>query len=429
MKDLLRRRGFRILLVGQGVSSLGDWMGTVALMAVVLDLTGSSAAVAGVLVLRLAPAALAGPLAARLVNRYDRRTTMLAMDMSRAVIVALIPLVFALWWVYLWAFVLELASIVFLPARDASIPDLAGEDQLPAANSLVLASSYGCIPLGAALFGLIAALGTGHGFGARLELAPVFWVDAATFVFSWAAIRRLELPPVVHPRRPGPASEATNFREALRLPLVRAVLPATVGASLGIGVLFSLGIVFVRRTLGASDVQFGILVALFGVGAIVGLGLLRWSGTSSMHALRFAVAVQGITIGVMSLSPSVEIAYLGAVAFGAGAAAALAAGMSVLQSRLQGEDRVLAFAVFHVVIRAGLSVAAIGAGLAADLIRGVQWPLVGHLAPTWVVLLCAGALVFLSAASFGRVRPHTAAAGGAIEPRRDPGLGTDRAAS
>ena len=43
--DLVRRRGFRILLVGQGVSALGDWMGTIAFMALALELTGSPTAV------------------------------------------------------------------------------------------------------------------------------------------------------------------------------------------------------------------------------------------------------------------------------------------------------------------------------------------------------------------------------------------------
>ena len=81
---LVRRPGYRDLLVGQGVSSLGDWMGTVALMALVLELTNSPIAVGGILTLRLLPAAIAGPLAARAALRWDRRRTMLAMDATRA---------------------------------------------------------------------------------------------------------------------------------------------------------------------------------------------------------------------------------------------------------------------------------------------------------------------------------------------------------
>src|ERR1700704_313625 len=123
---LVRRDGFRDLLIGQGVSSLGDWMGTVALMALVLQLTNSPAAVGGILTLRLLPAAVGGPPGPRAAGRWDRRRTMLTMDLTRAAMVFAIPFVRALWWIYLWGFLIEVASIVFLPARDASIPDLVG---------------------------------------------------------------------------------------------------------------------------------------------------------------------------------------------------------------------------------------------------------------------------------------------------------------
>ena len=88
MKDLLRRKGFRSLLIGQGVSALGDWMGTVAFMALVLTITGSPTAVGGILALRLLPAAIGGPLAAKAATRWDRRHTMLAMDAARAGMIA-----------------------------------------------------------------------------------------------------------------------------------------------------------------------------------------------------------------------------------------------------------------------------------------------------------------------------------------------------
>jgi len=188
-RTLFRRGGFRTLLLGQGVSALGDWMGTFAFMALTLKLTDSPAAVGGILTLRLLPAAIGGPLAAKAVQRWDRRSTMMAMDVLRAALIALVPLVGELWWVYLWAFFVEVASIVFLPARDASIPDLVKEDDLPLANGLVLASSYGTIPIGAGLFAGAAALPLVDLVGRPLSL--VFWLDSATYLMSMACIARL----------------------------------------------------------------------------------------------------------------------------------------------------------------------------------------------------------------------------------------------
>ncbi len=400
---LVRRGGFRDLLVGQAVSGLGDWMGTIAFMALALELTGSPTAVGGILTLRLLPAALGGPLAARAVRTWDRRRTMLAMDAARAVIVAGVPLVREIWWVYGGAILLEVASLVFLPARDASIPDLVEREDLPVANGLVLGSSYGTIPLGAAAFAAVAALP----FVDLLDrpLALVFWIDAATFLISFAFIARLTILTVPSDSSRGALDapdEDVRFLAAFRVPLVRAVMPAAAAVALGLGALFSLGIVFVQDVLGASETEFGVLIALFGVGAVGGLGLLRVRrGRDPLRETRVGVAAIGAIVAAFSLAASVGLADLGAVAFGAAAAFTLACGMGAIQSRLDGNERVLAFAAFHVVIRLGLGVAAIVAGLAGDLLhdggwlRDVHWPVVGVLEPARVVLLASGLLVLL----------------------------------
>lgn len=393
---VVRRPGYRDLLVGQGVSALGDWMGTVAFMALVLQLTGSPAAVGGILALRLLPAAVGGPLAARAAGRWDRRRTMLTMDVTRAGMIALVPLVRGLWWIYLWAFLLEVASIVFLPARDASIPDLVEDDELPVANGLILGSSYGSIPLGAALFALVAAL-PGADIAGR-PLALVFWLDAATFVVSFFLIARVTQ---LGSGAGGaaPHEESTGFWAAFRIPLVRAVMPAAASVALGLGALFSLGIVFVRQVLGAGDAEFGLLIALFGVGAVAGLAVLQRASDEGdlLARTRVGVLAIGMIVASFSLAPSIGFAFLGAVGFGAAAAYTLASGMGAIQSRLEGTQRVLAFAAFHVVIRVALAVAAVGAGAVGDVVASVRWPLVGTLEPSRLVLLCSGLLVALSA--------------------------------
>jgi predicted MFS family arabinose efflux permease len=398
---LLRPGGFRTLLVGQGVSALGDWMGTFAFMALVYRVSGSATAVGGILALRLLPAAIGGPLAARAASRWDRRKTMVAMDLVRAGIIAAVPLIRGLWWVYLSAFLIEVCSLVFLPARDASIPDLVDDDELELANGLVLGSSYGTIPLGAAVFALIAAL-PGSSLFDR-PLAMVFWLDGASYIVSALMIGRLSTLRHGLARASDAAVDVgdqarVRFRDAFSIPLVRAVLPATIAVALGLGALFSLGIEFVRSVLDASDAQFGVLIALFGVGAIVGLAILqKLHAVDRIRATRVGVMALGVIVAGFSLAPVIALAFVGAVLFGAAAAWTLASGMGALQSELDGQERILAFAVFHIAIRAGLAAAAIGAGAAGELVGEVRWPVVGTLEPSRLVLLCSGLLVFLSA--------------------------------
>jgi MFS family permease len=391
------RGALRDLLIGQSVSSLGDWMGTVALMALVLQLTDSATAVGGVLVLRLAPTVFAGPVAARLVTRWSRRRIMLAMDAVRIPAVAVLPWITELWWIYLWAFVTELAGMVFLPARDASIPDLVdNDDDLAVANGLVLGTSYGMIPLGAGLFALISAVAGEDGVAiARL----VFAVDAVTFALSFLAIARL---PELGTHQGSAGGDDGRFIDALRLPLVRRLAPVAGGVAFGLGALFSIGIVWVQEVLDATDTQFGLLVACFGVGAGAGLLVLRQLERRDLATIRVALIIQGAVVATMSLAPTITFALLGAVGFGALTAFVLALCMEVLQAGLGDRDRVLAFTVFHVVIRGGLALAALGAGVAADALDEVHWPLLGHLASSQVVLLSSGMLVAAVALFAGR---------------------------
>jgi predicted MFS family arabinose efflux permease len=392
------RRPLRDLLFGQAVSSLGDWMGTVALMALVLEMTDSATAVGGVLVLRLAPTVFAGPLAARLTKRWSRRRTMLAMDAVRVPAVAILPWVSHLWWIYIWAFVVELAGMVFLPARDASIPDLVeDEDDLAVANGLVLGTSYGMIPFGAGLFALVSAL---TGDASTMEAARViFLIDALTFVVSYLAIARLPELGI----GPGEADAAGGrFRDALRLPLVRRLAPVAAVVAFGLGALFSIGIVWVNEVLDATDTEFGLLVACFGVGAAAGLLILRQLDRRDLALVRTLLILLGAVVATMSQAPAIGLALLGALGFGGLCAMVLATSMELLQQHLGERDRLLGFAVFHVVIRAGLALAAIGAGIASDLLDGVSWPLLGRLDSSQVVLLSSGLLVVVVALIAGR---------------------------
>jgi predicted MFS family arabinose efflux permease len=439
--SVFSRPGFRYLAIGQAVSAFGDWMGTVALMALVLDLTGSATAVGVILVLRLLPAGFAGPIAAGLAERWDRRRIMLTADVLRAGLVALVPLVRAAWWVYLWAFLLEVLNIVFLPARDASIPDLVDEEDLPTANGIILGSSYGNIPIGAGAFALLTLIPTG--WNGWLDAHPnclALWIDAATYLVSFALIRRLAvLGPATSASAEAAEGEAggegmgrqtlAGIRAALTLPIVRAVMPATVTAVIGIGALFSLGVVFVRQVLHASTGEFGGMVALFGVGGVAGWAFLqRQKNGPTLATIKLATGAMGVILAVMSLLSHVVLAYLAAIPFGAAGAAALVASLTYVQEALTGDQRVLGLTVYHVVLRVGMSIAAIGGGLAAQWVSPVRLPLLGTLQPAALVMFCAGVVMFLGAAAIPTTVPgHPGTGSGPAEARESLGdQGEDR---
>jgi dTMP kinase len=302
----------------------------------------------------------------------------------------------------LWVFLLEVCGLIFLPARDAAVPELVPEEQLPTANGLVMASSYGTIPVGAGVFALVAAL-LGHG-GSRATYWAVFGIDAVTFLVSFAAIWRINRFQSARFEAEARSEPRTSFLQALRMPIVRSAAPAVLATCLGLGCLFSLGIVFVRKVLGASNAGFSGLIALFGVGAAVGLVTVRVLPGQRLRMIKWALIAQGATVAGMSLAPDLALTFVGAVAFGATTTIALANAVTELQECLDGPQRVMGFAVFHVAIRSGLAVAAVVAGFLADRLRTVSWPVLGHLPPARLVLLASGLVVVAGGFFFGAGR-------------------------
>jgi MFS family permease len=406
LREQLNRPDFRRLIVGQTVSSFGDWMGTLALMYFVLELSGSTTAVGGVLVLRLLPSALGAPVAARVVTRWRRRSVMLWSDLIRMGMALALPVVPWLWWVYFWAFLIEVVGLMFLPARDAAIPFLIEDEEnrhdtgtLEIANGITMATSYGMIPIGAGAFGLIEWVSGQAGWEGHWRYFVVFWLDALTYLLSYFAVKGIA------DLGPGPAEkremertkqqpDGGGFLAALRLPVVRGVMPGVAVVALGLGALFSLGVVFVRNTLDAGPVGFGVLVVLFGVGALVGLLVVHRKAGSLMTQIRAGTAVQGVVIAFMAGLGSTPWAFVGAVLFGASATGALVGGITYLQESLSGVQRNLALTAFHAVLRFGLALAALISGAAADLLKEAGASPLG-MAPGQFVLAASGLVVLL----------------------------------
>jgi dTMP kinase len=405
LRSVLRRPPFRRLLLGQAISSLGDWVGTVAFIAAALALTGSTFAVGAVLVIRLVPPLFAAPVGGVLSDRTDRRRLMVVCNLVQGALVASVPFG-GIAWLYVVAFVHECVALLFLPARDALVPSLVSRAGLPVANGLIMASSYGTIPFAFALFsGLrmvadhtpdwvpIAEVLRDH------PLAAPFFVDAATFVV--AALLFAGLPRADAGRTP-PADTGwgggafDGFRMARRTPALASLGVGVAVAMLGGGALFAVGLAYVHETLGSGDVEFGYLASLWGLGAAVGLGLVtRLVRRGEGVVFRLAIALCGAVLILMGLAPVLWLAFVAAGVFGLGFSVAVMLAMSMAQSLVRDEERGRLFGAVHLLFRLGLAAGAVGIGALASLVG--ELTLFGvRLDGNQVALLAGGALIVLA---------------------------------
>jgi MFS family permease len=127
--SLLNNPRFLQLWVGQACSFVGDAVSMVALVILVVKLTGSAAAVGGVLLARLLPT-LASPLVGVYADRLDRRAVLVASDLVRAIL--LLAMVFARDLVVLLVliFLMGLARTLFNPTIRAAFPGVVGGGDL-----------------------------------------------------------------------------------------------------------------------------------------------------------------------------------------------------------------------------------------------------------------------------------------------------------
>src|SRR5215218_6424138 len=179
--SLLRNVRFLRLWVGQGISFVGDFVSTVALVILVVELSGNATAVGGLLVARLIPT-LASPLVGVLADRLDRRAILVASDLARAVLILAAVFTRDLVGLYVLVFLMGLARTFFNPTIRAAFPRVVGEGDLTRANALISGTFSVSYAVGPALGGLLVAA-TG--------VNEAFVLDAATYLISAAFLSRI----------------------------------------------------------------------------------------------------------------------------------------------------------------------------------------------------------------------------------------------
>src|SRR4026209_2378197 len=178
--QLLRRNhSFRRLWVGQVISELGNWFNFIAVLGLVRVVSNAAPEVTTiVLIIRLAPFTLFAPLAGAFVDRYSRRTVMIATDLLR-VAVALGPLLVRrpqdLWIAYVCTGLLSFFGTFFEAAKNAAVPNITGERDLLAGNALMFSSRFLLMSVGAALGGWTSS---------RVGSHSAFIINAFSFLLS-----------------------------------------------------------------------------------------------------------------------------------------------------------------------------------------------------------------------------------------------------
>jgi len=416
---------FRRLWLALAGSSFGDWLGLLATAALAQELASSSYAaanfaVAGVFMTRLAPAVVLGPFAGAIADRLNRRVTLVLGDFLRFVLFASIPIVRTLTWLYVATVLIEALGLFWLPAKDATVPNLVPRRRLEAANQLSLVATYGTAPLAALIFsGLALFTGVFDNFLSTNAVDLALYVDAASFLVSGLVIARLAIPP----RPPVPAARQVSMWRAIldgwkfigTTPVVRGLILGMLGAFAAAGFVIGLAASFVKD-LGGGQPAFGVLFGAVFVGLAAGmwLGPRLLNDLSRRRMFGLALIAAGVFLAFLAVVPNIVMATLFTVAVGACGGVAWVTGLTMLGLEVDDDVRGRTFAFLQsaarIVLVLILAVASTLAGLIGEhTIHFTRHFRLTYNGAAWVFLIAAALAIAMGVTAYRQMddRPGT----------------------
>jgi len=378
---LFGTRPFFKLWLAQVFSSLGDWVGFFAILQLTDNVSGGSAAAFSlVIAVRMVPGFFLATLGGVIVDRFDRRKVMVCCDLGRAALISTLPFVDTLALLVLVSFFIEILTLLWGPAKDASVPHFVPEENLATANSLSLVASYGTFPLAGAITAALAVVsGWLGGFEALSSLKdnaaiPALWFDALTYVVSAIIVFGLPIPR--RQKQDGKKfewkstfSDITDGLSFIRTDrFARAVIVGLGGGVIGAGAMVPLSTVFATEVLGSKS-EFGVLLFSLGTGAAIGVfGLLAFQKRLPRDTVfEWSIIGAGICLALAAAFNEGGLAAVMTAGVGACAGAAYITGFTVLQETVTDELRGRTFATLYAVVRLCLLLSLTVSPLFADL--------------------------------------------------------------
>jgi MFS family permease len=403
---VLRMRHLAILWISQVLSAMGDYFYQIAVIWLAIKVAGSGAGLVA------ATGAIATLLFSLLggvyADRWNRRNTMIAVDILRALIVAILPIlmmfgILQLWHLIVVGIVVDGAGALFDPALQASLPALAGDAQtLQAANGLMDVTRRLARALGPSLVGVLIVW---------IPLLHFFTLDAISFLISASAVfslgRHFAWKPI-HKEQiaRGIKGIVTEINGAIRLvwahrPLAWALVLLGI-VTLAWSTAFTIGVpLLAAGVLGGNISAYGLIVGAYGVGnvlsnLVIGSLVIR----RKVLMLFSGKIVVGAGFLLLAFAPHLSIALLGSAFAAIGGPMGDIVLVTMIQTALPSEQIGKVYSLLVLIESAGVS---LGLLVAVPLFKFLSIPI--GIALCALVIIASGAVGLIR---FGVQEPTTA---------------------
>lgn len=365
----LRHRSFALLWGAGLVSTIGTWMQTVAVGALVTERTGQASWTALVAVAGFLPIGLLAPVGGAVADRTDRRRWLLLGSLLETALAALLtalsatgratPVV-----VTLIVFAGGCVAALFYPVTQSLVPDLVGEDEVLAASSLGMAQYNMGRVLGPALAAVVIAVGS---------FTAAFAVNAVSFLAVVVAVVLIRAPD----RPPAPAVGIWSaIKEGARVawaePGCRSAILLIATAALLVSPFIALIPAKAADLTDGGDKAIaaatGALTTAQGIGAVAGALLIAPMAArfGRRRVLVGAMAGTALALCLYAAAPSVPLAVAALGVVGVLYVAILTGLSTVVLVRAPAEHRARASSLFFVALGIVYPIGALVHGTVAD---------------------------------------------------------------
>ncbi|HEX7306600.1 MFS transporter [Lentzea sp.] len=336
MISVLRDKTYRHLFGAQVVALTGTGLATVALGLLAHDIAGpgTGAVLGTALAIKMIAYVGVAPIATALLCALPRRAVLVALDLVRVAVAAVLPWVSEVWQVYVLIFLLQAASAAFTPLFQATIPDVLPDERDYTRAVTLSRTAYD-------LEGLLSpALAA-----AALAVVSFHELFLGT-ALGFAASALLVVSVVVPKSLPRKRYDAHGIRIYLATPRLRGLLAVHLTAAAAGSMVFVNTVAAVRDGLGRDASDVAIALAVNGAGSLVAalvLPSVLERFTDRVVVSRAAVVLAGVLfLGAFAWSLQMLLVLWAVV--GAGCSLALTPGARLLRRSADPADRPALFA-------------------------------------------------------------------------------------
>ncbi len=405
-RAVLAQRDLRLLFGGLLISTTGSWAYNVALLAFVFDRTHSLGWVGAAGLARLVPQLLLSVYGGVIAERTERIRLMVGSDLlsalwqvgMAALAAAAGPPTLAL----ALAALTSASGVVYQPATAATIPSIADEDDLVAANALNSTIEELVVIVGPAIGALVLVLGSA---------TLVFAVNAGSFALSALIVSRIRTRSrpvdVTEGGTSGPLRQMlVGVRTIASLPAARTLVAYSVLVSFVYGTDTVLFVGVSEHHLGSGPQGFGYLLAGLGVGGVLMAGVVnRLAGSRRLGAIILAGALgYSLPTALLVIIHSPVLAFLVQVLRGGSTLIVDVLAVTALQRAVASDQLARVFGVFFAFVLGAISLGTVLTPVAVSALGLDGGLLVMALGPAALALAGYPALAAIDRKTAGQAR-------------------------